>query len=75
MPSLKERLTARETVQHHCQACEVPAGIFTTDGSKARATIEQGFGLIALSMDAFFLWQSAESALTEVRAAPWDGGN
>jgi 2-dehydro-3-deoxyglucarate aldolase/4-hydroxy-2-oxoheptanedioate aldolase len=66
-------LEAIETVRHHCQAWEVPLGIFTTDAAKARMYIEEGFSLIALSMDAFFLWQSAQAALAEARAARREG--
>jgi 2-dehydro-3-deoxyglucarate aldolase/4-hydroxy-2-oxoheptanedioate aldolase len=61
-------LGAIETVRQHCQAAGLPLGIFAADVAMAREYIDQGFRLIALSMDAIFLWQSAQAALTEVRA-------
>jgi hypothetical protein len=41
----------------------------------AKEYIGQGFRLIALSMDAFFLWQSAQAALAQVRAGLSRGGS
>jgi 2-dehydro-3-deoxyglucarate aldolase/4-hydroxy-2-oxoheptanedioate aldolase len=61
-------LKAIETVRLHCQAAGMPLGIFAPDAATAKKFIEQGFSLIALSMDAFFLWQSAQATLAEVRA-------
>jgi 2-dehydro-3-deoxyglucarate aldolase/4-hydroxy-2-oxoheptanedioate aldolase len=61
-------LEAIETVRHHCQAVGLPPGIFAPNVAMAKEYIGQGFRLIALSMDAFFLWQSAQAALAQVRA-------
>jgi 2-dehydro-3-deoxyglucarate aldolase/4-hydroxy-2-oxoheptanedioate aldolase len=66
-------LEAIETVRRHCQMVGMPVGIFAPDATMARRYIDQGFKLIALSMDAFFLWQSAQAALTETRAGLFGG--
>jgi 2-dehydro-3-deoxyglucarate aldolase/4-hydroxy-2-oxoheptanedioate aldolase len=60
-------LEAIERVRLGCQAAGVPLGIFAPDVAMAREYIEKGLSLIALSMDAFFLWQSAQAVLEEVR--------
>jgi 2-keto-3-deoxy-L-rhamnonate aldolase RhmA len=44
----------------------MPLGIFAADVPMARRYLQQGFTLIALGMDAFFLWQSAQEALESV---------
>jgi len=67
-------LEAIERVRLGCQAAGVPVGIFASDVAMARACIEKGFSLIALSMDAVFLWQSAQAALEEVRERTVKGG-
>lgn len=61
-------LEAIETIQRHCEAANVPLGIFAVDAPTARRYIERGFTLIALGMDAFYLWQAAQKALSEARA-------
>ena len=61
-------LEAIETIRRHGQAAGTPLGIFATDVPMARRYVEQGFTLIALGMDTFFLWQSAQEALREFRA-------
>lgn len=68
-------LEAIETVRHHCQAVGLPLGIFAPNVAMAKEYIGQGFRLIALSMDAFFLWQSAQAALAQVRAGLSRGGS
>jgi len=60
-------LEAIDTVRRHCQEAGMPLGIFAADVAMARRYIEQGFTLIALGMDAFFLWQSAQEALERCR--------
>ena len=67
-------LEAIERVRRACQAAGVPLGIFAPDVAMARDYVEQGFSLIALGMDAFFLWQSAQAALEEVRGESLRGG-
>lgn len=54
-------------IKRHCEAAGVPVGIFTADGRSARSYIEAGFSLIALGMDAFYLWGAAKAALGEAR--------
>jgi 2-dehydro-3-deoxyglucarate aldolase/4-hydroxy-2-oxoheptanedioate aldolase len=61
-------LEAIETIRRHCQAAGMPLGIFAPDVPMARRCIEQGFALIALGMDTFFLWRSAQEALDGLRA-------
>jgi 2-dehydro-3-deoxyglucarate aldolase/4-hydroxy-2-oxoheptanedioate aldolase len=60
-------LEAIDMIRSHCQAAGMPLGIFAADTATAKRYLDQGFSLIALSMDAFFLWQSAREALTRVR--------
>jgi 2-keto-3-deoxy-L-rhamnonate aldolase RhmA len=62
-------LEAIETIRHHCHEAGMPLGIFAADVATARRYIAQGFTLIALGMDVFFLWQSAQEALKVLR--PW----
>jgi len=63
-PQVQEAI---DEIAQHCQAAGVPLGIFAVDAQAAKVAIEQGFRLIALSMDSFFLWQAAQAALAEVR--------
>jgi 2-keto-3-deoxy-L-rhamnonate aldolase RhmA len=63
-PQVQEAI--RET-KRHCDQAGVPIGIFAVDAASAKGFIEQGFSLIALSMDVYYLWQAAKSALDEVR--------
>jgi 2-dehydro-3-deoxyglucarate aldolase/4-hydroxy-2-oxoheptanedioate aldolase len=63
-PEVQEAI---ETVRRHCQQAGLPVGIFATDTEFARQAIQTGFNLIALGMDTFYLWQSARSALRQVR--------
>ena len=58
---------AMEEVRRHCEKADVPAGIFAVDAKSARGFIAEGYNLIALSTDSFYLWQSAKRALGEVR--------
>jgi len=60
-------LEAIETIREACEAAGMPLGIFAPDVGMARRYLEQGFTLIALAMDAFFLWQGAQAALEEIR--------
>lgn len=68
-------LEAIETIRRGCDAAGVPLGIFASDASMAREYLEQGFSLIAVGMDAFFLWQSAQAALEEIRGRTLKGGD
>ena len=56
-------LDAIRRVQHGCRAADMPVGIFAADVETARRYVGEGFTLIALAMDAFFLWQGARAAL------------
>ena len=60
-------LDAIETIRRHCQVVGMPVGIFAADVGSAKRYLEQGFSLIALGMDAMFLWQSAAEALGSLR--------
>jgi 2-keto-3-deoxy-L-rhamnonate aldolase RhmA len=66
-------LEAIGRVRRACQAAGVPLGIFASDASMAKEYVEQGFSLIAVGMDAFFLWQSAQAVLEEVRGRTLKG--
>lgn len=54
-------------VKRACLEVEMPIGIFTTDPRSVKDKLEEGFSLIALSMDASFMWQAAQSALDRAR--------
>ena len=56
-------------IKRHCDAAGVPAGIFAVNPRSASQAIQEGFQLIALGMDSFYLWESARAALAEVRQA------
>ena len=59
-------LEAIETIRAAGEAAGMPMGIFAPDAVMARRYLDQGFTLIALAMDAFFLWQGATKALDDV---------
>ena len=59
---------AIETVRRACERVGMPLGIFAADLSMARRYLDQGFTLIALATDAFFLWRSAGAALEGITA-------
>lgn len=59
-------LEAIETIREACEGAGMPLGIFAPDAGTARRYLDQGFTLIALGMDAFFLWQGAQKALEEL---------
>ena len=54
-------------IKRHCDAANVPVGIFAVDAQSAKHSIGKGFSLIALSMDSAYLWKSAKAALDEAR--------
>jgi len=56
-------------VRRKCEEAGMPIGIFTADPVSAKGKIQEGFTLIALNMDAAYLWQAAQSALDEVRGS------
>ncbi|MGD2165571.1 MAG: aldolase/citrate lyase family protein, partial [Anaerolineae bacterium] len=59
-------IEAIDKIRNACRSAGKPLGIFATDAPAARRYFEQGFTLVALSMDVSFLWQSARRALEEV---------
>ena len=63
-PQVQEAI---EEIRSHCQVAGVPLGIFTVDAQSAKQYIARGFNLIALSIDASYLWQAARRALDDVR--------
>jgi len=63
-PQVEEAI---EEIKQHCEAAQVPLGIFAVDAQYARDAIASGFKLIALSLDSFFLWKSAQAALNQSR--------
>jgi 2-keto-3-deoxy-L-rhamnonate aldolase RhmA len=62
-----EVVDAIETTRRHCAEAGMPMGIFALDAQAAKDAVKSGFNLIALSMDAIFMWQSAKAALDAVR--------
>jgi 2-dehydro-3-deoxyglucarate aldolase/4-hydroxy-2-oxoheptanedioate aldolase len=60
---------AIDRVRNHCQTINLPVGIFAVNAEAAKKAISQGFNLLALGMDAFFLWQGAKAALEVARGS------
>lgn len=60
-------LEAVETVRRACETAGMPLGIFSADASTATNYLAQGFSLIAVGMDSFFLWRSARETLSALR--------
>jgi 2-keto-3-deoxy-L-rhamnonate aldolase RhmA len=58
---------AIQEIKRHCEEARVPVGMFVVDAPAARRCIDDGFTLVALGMDVFYLWKSAQQALDEVR--------
>jgi len=54
-------------IMRHCEAAQVPVGMFAVDPGAARQCIDDGVRLIALGMDVLYLSQSAKQALDEVQ--------
>ncbi len=54
-------------VKKHCELAGVSVGIFTTDGESAKVYADEGYNLIALGLDTFFLWGAARKALEQAR--------
>jgi len=61
---------AISTVTRSCRAADVVTGIFVTDASGAREALANGHGLVAMGMDAVYLWRAAKEALAEARGGP-----
>jgi len=54
-------------VKHHCDTAGIPAGIFADDSRAAKRYLNEGFRLIALGLDAVYLWRAAKAALDEIK--------
>lgn len=50
-----------------CNAAHMPVGIFAADVTAAQRALAQGVTLVALGVDAVFLWSGAQSALNEIK--------
>lgn len=59
---------AIDEIKDHCEAANIPRGIFAVDAQAAKQALAKGFNLIALSMDSAYLWQAAKVALDDVRS-------
>jgi 2-keto-3-deoxy-L-rhamnonate aldolase RhmA len=60
---------AVETVVGRCQAAGKPVGRFCPDTAGARRAVSRGARLIALGLDAAYLWGAAGKALEQLRGA------
>jgi 2-keto-3-deoxy-L-rhamnonate aldolase RhmA len=58
---------AIQVILRHCEEAQVPVGTFVADVQSAKRCIDKGMTLIALGMDTFYLWKSAQQALNDVR--------
>jgi len=62
----------REAVTHvaeECRRARMPVGIFATDVAAAQKALDDGINMVAMGLDIFFLWQSANKALADLRDA------
>ena len=59
--------TAISIVTEACRKANVVTGIFVTEASGAREALASGHGLIAMGMDAVYLWRAAKQALAQAR--------
>jgi len=57
---------AMETVHKSCKLAGVPIGIFALLPEQGRVYLEQGYQLLALGIDAHYLWAGAKAALQSV---------
>jgi len=57
---------AIDRVTKACHKAEMPVGIFAADTATARHALANGVNMVALGLDASFLWQSASRALHEL---------
>jgi len=62
-------------VKRTCEEAGVSIGIFAADPVSAKHYVQQGFNLIALNMDIFYLWQAAKASYEEVRLAANHGAS
>jgi 2-keto-3-deoxy-L-rhamnonate aldolase RhmA len=63
-PQLQEAIGE---VKRTCGEAGVSLGIFAADSISAKHYVQQGFNLIALNLDIFYLWRAAKASLEEVR--------
>ncbi|MCP4104825.1 MAG: 2,4-dihydroxyhept-2-ene-1,7-dioic acid aldolase [Desulfobacteraceae bacterium] len=63
-PQVEEAISE---VKKHCEQAGVSVGIFTTDSDSARAYADEGYNLIALGLDTFFLRDAAKKALKQAK--------
>lgn len=59
---------AIEEIRSQCQSAGVAVGIFTADPASARRYAEEGYSLLAVGLDTFFLWGAAMNALQQARS-------
>ena len=70
MPGETEHVEVKkaiEEVKKQCELAGVPIGIFTAEGESAQRYAAEGYSLIALGLDTFFLWGAAKKALEQAR--------
>lgn len=71
MPGEMEHIEVQRAIEQAKKQCElagVPVGIFTAEGELARRYIAEGYCLIALGLDTFFLWGAARKELEQARS-------
>jgi 2-dehydro-3-deoxyglucarate aldolase/4-hydroxy-2-oxoheptanedioate aldolase len=66
-------LHAISTVTTACREADVATGIFVTDSRAARAAMADGHNLVAMGMDAGYLYHAATEALSAVRRSDFTG--
>jgi len=63
----KEVQGAIETVKRACQKSGIPCGVFALQPETAKDFLERGFSLVAVGLDAHYLWSAAQKSLEAVR--------
>jgi 2-keto-3-deoxy-L-rhamnonate aldolase RhmA len=64
----KDVIEAIDHIRQLCQKANLPCGIFTLQTEAAQAYLKQGFRLVALGIDTYYLWYSARASLNTVKS-------
>lgn len=60
---------AISTVHEACKRQSMPVGIFALQPEQGQVYLKQGYQLLALGIDAHYLWNSAQASLNAVLSA------
>jgi len=63
----QEVQSAIETVKRACQKSGIPCGAFALQAETAKDYLARGFSLVAVGLDAHYLWSAAQKSLETVK--------